>query len=200
MDEKKKRLSDLSEAVASIAGDAPEISGGGRGWTATVGEITVKASSKEEALTQLLAQAKAAGLEQGDMSDGEFARCVVECVDSIRPYCECKCQGANHGVGAAGLVMTTGRTATPLRPKACLCGCGGVTFRRFMPGHDAAYHAKQKMEAAAAAAGLTVEQYTDARNRAKKSIINERTRAKRAAKKAAALAAVVEEVAAAVEA
>jgi hypothetical protein len=51
-------------------------------------------------------------------------------------------------------VQVTGDPATPRRgatkksgraPRQCLCGCGGMTKGgRFLPGHDAKYHAAQK--------------------------------------------------------
>ena len=37
-------------------------------------------------------------------------------------------------------------------PQVCLCGCKGMTKGgRFIPGHDARYHAQQKRDAAKAA-------------------------------------------------
>jgi hypothetical protein len=57
--------------------------------------------------------------------------------------------------------MTTSKTATlstaapeaqPTRPP-CVCGCGGTPkgkSARFLPGHDARYHARIKAEALAA--------------------------------------------------
>lgn len=44
------------------------------------------------------------------------------------------------------------RVRAAKEPKECLCGCGGMTKGgRFLPGHDARYHAAQKKAAAAAA-------------------------------------------------
>lgn len=48
------------------------------------------------------------------------------------------------------------RAAKVKEPQACLCGCGGSTKGgRFLPGHDARYHARIK---AAMAAGKTHEE------------------------------------------
>ena len=82
--------------------------------------------------------------------------CVAECMVSEQPICDCKCQGGNHGLGFVVLLVASGvdvqsATAkhTPVRygEKYCQCGCGETTFRRFVPGHDARYHGRQRLVA-----------------------------------------------------
>lgn len=159
-----------------------EVTGGGRGWTATTtikGEVhSAKSTSKLGAAEALYAQIKhgvADLLQPDDMSDAEFTRCVSECVTSRKPYCNCKCGGANHGAANG---------TTPLAvigPKLCLCGCGGTTKRLFVPGHDARYHAAQKRSFRALDLAVSLDELAVIER-------NERlaaAKAKRAAKKAA---------------
>ncbi len=105
-------------------------------------------------------------IQQG-MTEGEAVRCVAECQTSEKDYCECKCLGLNHGIG-------TGRKspAIMLGIKRCQCGCGEETLRRFVPGHDARYHAAQKAKAAGFG---SVEEWRKANRKA----ANDRAAAKR---------------------
>lgn len=88
--------------------------------------------------------------------------CVGECMMAHpNSPCDCRCDGANHAIGGAFMfpILTAAvasndkaefkaalAKARPIRlePKPCLCGCGGETMRRFIPGHDARYHAAIK--------------------------------------------------------
>jgi hypothetical protein len=88
--------------------------------------------------------------------------CVGECMfASPDSPCDCRCGGDNHAIGGAMFIsamidaIAAGDTkaakvaikaARPvmLTPKPCTCGCGGLTLRRFVPGHDARYHAAIK--------------------------------------------------------
>lgn len=97
--------------------------------------------------------------------------CVGECMAALPTSpCDCRCGGSNHAIGGAfmfpiltaavksqdkGLFGKALQEARPvvLGPKECLCGCGGITQRRFVPGHDARYHAALKRAAAQAEAG-----------------------------------------------
>lgn len=79
--------------------------------------------------------------------------CPGECMISEQEICNCSCGGRNHGILHRILTGAT-RPPTMFGPKPCLCGCGGITKRRFVPGHDARYHAEQKRAAKAAAAAL----------------------------------------------
>lgn len=76
--------------------------------------------------------------------------CNGECMASAKDLCDCRCNGDNHGI----LFRLQGRPIVPVMygDKQCLCGCGGTTKRRFVPGHDARYHAAQKRAAKEAAA------------------------------------------------
>ena len=50
----------------------------------------------------------------------------------------------------------------PRDPRACECECGGMTKGgRFIPGHDAKLHARQKAEAKAKAEALAKEDVPD---------------------------------------
>lgn len=92
--------------------------------------------------------------------------CVGECMGaSPSSPCDCRCGGSNHAIGGAvmfglfqkvlaqpsdgdrgRLFKATVKAAQPLRleSKPCQCGCGESTMRRFVPGHDARYHAAIK--------------------------------------------------------
>ena len=73
--------------------------------------------------------------------------------------------------------------------KACECGCGGPTQRRFVPGHDAKHAASIALAARAAAAGRSVEDQVALDAEDRKSAARAKGAARRAADKAAALAA-----------
>ena len=183
---KNPLIEKMLENIVGITGENPEITGGGKGWTATAGEHTGKGTSKDEAIKALmLVVAKAeTGFDEGDMSEGEIAKCVAECVESQRPYCECKCGGTNHGTGPNGLILVKGTFARQIGPKECLCGCGGLTDRTFVPGHDARYHAAQKTAAGAAAAGVGIDEYAAQRTAERKTAANAKAKARREARAA----------------
>lgn len=137
------------------------VTGGGKGWTAKTtmrdGRVeTSKGSSKLAAAENLYRHiannavpveeqiAPDGGrlgedLDFEDMTEGEAAQCVAECVTSIKPYCECRCGGINHGAGVGGGMVAR------LGDKLCKCGCGESTKRQFVPGHDARYHAREAL-------------------------------------------------------
>lgn len=91
--------------------------------------------------------------------------CVGECMMAHPSSpCDCRCGGSNHAIGGAfmfPILQAAVATQDPrqfkaalakarpvrLEPKPCLCGCGGQTMRRFVPGHDARYHAAIKRAA-----------------------------------------------------
>jgi hypothetical protein len=136
-----------------------EVTGGGRGWTATTTrnevEVSAKGVSKIGAADNLrlaLALAQATDDEAGededdldfdDMTEGEAAQCVAECVGSKTAYCACKCDGRNHGAGAG----SNRAFKAVLGQKLCKCGCGEVTKRTYVPGHDARHHGALKLAA-----------------------------------------------------
>lgn len=170
-----------------------EVTGGGRGWTATTtinGKVlSAKGTSKVDAASALYDEAKrlhllSLDLTDEDMTEGEFEQCVAECVGSIRPYCECKCDGRNHGAmhGAAAPVL--------IGKKECACGCGQTTQRRFVPGHDARYHARIALAEWAKENGVTGSE--EELRKAKAAALRKAARERRAAKRAVAKARVEE--------
>ena len=167
-----------------------EVTGGGRGWTATTtidGEVyTAKGTSKVGAAEALYEAIKAANpvvtAESDDEAGEEFEKCRLECQMSERDECQCSCEGANHG---AGLGVGRRVHAVPVTNKFCQCGCGEITKRRFVPGHDARYHFAQK----AAALGLTADELRKANKAASNKAASEKRRAQRAAVKATEAAA-----------
>jgi hypothetical protein len=206
------------------------VTGGGRGWTARTsfnddGFVEAKGTSKLGAAEALYEAIKAADRAQDysniivrtgealdltdeDMSEAEFEQCVAECVTSVRNYCDCKCQGRNHGAatGATGAIL--------IGEKPCACGCGQTTQRRFVAGHDAKYHARVALIEFGLAEGILPEGITPATDpakvkdadlepvrKAKAANLRKAARERRAAKRAgakvaeAALEAKVHEVA-----
>lgn len=101
----------------------------------------------------------------GQMTLLRIVPCVGECMAGQSDICECRCDGANHGIANGDFLAMFRQMPTPAQvaaaqaamrptmigPKQCLCGCGGTTQRRFVPGHDARYHAAQKRAAKEAA-------------------------------------------------
>ncbi len=97
----------------------------------------------------------------GVMTLTRIVPCVGECMAGRSDICECRCDGANHGIANGAFLALVMSNPSPtaliaaqasVRPvllgeKTCLCGCGGTTQRRFVPGHDARYHAAQKRAA-----------------------------------------------------
>lgn len=118
--------------------------------------------------------------------------CVPECMDGKSDICDCRCQGANHGISSATFLENWGAVTSveeavvllhAIRPvvlgaKECACGCGTETARRFAPGHDARYHGRILREAQAAERGITPDEVPAALRR-------ERAARRRAAAKAA---------------
>lgn len=168
-----------------------EVTGGGRGWTATTTldgeEISAKGSTKVgaaealyEEVKRLAALAASDDLTSEDMTEAEFEQCVAECATSERDFCECKCNGDNHGILA-------GRTtpAVILGKKQCACGCGEITNRVYVPGHDAKHHARLALIAYARANGLD-EADLEAVKKAKVAEQRKAARGRRAERKAAA--------------
>ncbi len=123
----------------------------------------------------------------------EIIPCVAECMDGRSDICECKCGGANHGLAgdlfvgaleAGGMAHALGVIRPTVHgPKPCLCGCGGITNRRFVPGHDAKYHGRIKREQQAKERGISVDEVPAALARERRA---RRKAAKEAAEQAAA--------------
>ena len=113
--------------------------------------------------------------------------CVGECMQGRSDVCDCRCMGANHGlmrIGSLGSPTWSEIEAlrpVPFGPKPCLCGCGGLTDRKFVPGHDARFHAMQDRIRRASAAGISLEELAEADTQARK----ERVRARKAERRAA---------------
>lgn len=173
-----------------IPQNAVEFGGGGKGQTATTTSgiiLTGRGSSRLAAARDLQRQVAEVyatapdGDVEGDfegMTEGEAERCVAECMTSQSDYCECKCDGANHGA-------TSGRKTPAIRlgRKTCACGCGLETQRRFVPGHDARFHAAEK----AREAGFeTVEAWRVEMRKSRNERAATKRREKRAAIKAGA--------------
>lgn len=78
--------------------------------------------------------------------------CSGECLVSEAPTCKCDCQGRNHGLIHA-VIGGVRPNPVVLGPKECACGCGGITQRKYVPGHDARHHAAIKAAAKAATGG-----------------------------------------------
>lgn len=114
--------------------------------------------------------------------------CVGECMEGKSDVCDCRCSGANHGLMRLALLPGVTWTAVrglrpvPFGPKPCLCGCGETTDRKFVPGHDARYHARIKYEAERAALGLSVEEYAEHRKQQARDKAKARRQARRAAR------------------
>lgn len=95
-----------------------------------------------------------------------FVPCVGECMAGQSDLCDCRCAGENHGIAKASLIdallmgglsvqsFNAQRRPTIYGKKSCACGCGGETLRRFIPGHDARYHARQNLLKFATATNL----------------------------------------------
>lgn len=153
-----------------------EVRGGGKGWTATAtGDkvTTVKADNKATALSLL-----SNSLQEGEGEDVEDAEevdldgCSEECQNANpNSPCTCKCGGANH----------PGSDVVVFGPKPCRCGCGEITKRRYVPGHDARHHFALR----AAAAGLDVEAFRAQLKAERNKVAAAKRREKRAADKAA---------------
>ena len=182
-----ERIEELEESF----GVEIEVTGGGKGWTAKAtqdgNDIDIaKATSKAEAI-EALANGLAAWDLNGNQTlaelegeaEGEESECSAECQSSQSNICQCKCDGANHGIalGAARLY-----TPVMLGDKPCRCGCGQITKREFVAGHDARFATMQ----AAKAKGMTVEEYRASLKVERNKRAASKRRDKRAAAKAAA--------------
>lgn len=76
--------------------------------------------------------------------------CSAECLSSEARTCRCNCRGTNHGLlwAIAGGVVPN---PVVIGPKPCAYGCGGITQRKWVPGHDARAHSAALSAAKAAA-------------------------------------------------
>jgi len=182
--ETQLRIGLATNAIVDEINVEPTISGGGTGWTATAGEFTAKGKSKAGAAEALVAVVlgrvrPVRVKKQRAPSLRDRGLCNAECMGSVRLICECSCGGQNHGGGNA-------RTwaVTVVGEKECLCGCGQTTERRFVPGHDARFHAHERLLAGAAEAGLDPAAYKVQMIEARK----ERARLARARRKAEKIA------------
>jgi len=177
--ETQLRIGLADNAIVDETGEYPTYSGGGTGWTATVGDLSAKATSKAgaaEALVDLVLGRRDLRVKKTKAMKAAGIHCNSECMGSVRLICECSCGGQNHGGGNA-------RTwaVTVVGAKECLCGCGQITERRFVPGHDARFHAAERLTEGAKEAGLDLEAYKVQMIEARK----ERARLARARRKAA---------------
>ena len=73
--------------------------------------------------------------------------CSGECIVSEARTCKCDCRGHNHGIVHA-LVGGVRPNPIMIGPKPCACGCGGITQRKYVPGHDARHHSALRKAAA----------------------------------------------------
>lgn len=132
------KAQEIAEIIERLEGDydvSIEVTGGGRGWTATTdSDLSIKATSKWDVLQMLEVELEKAA--EGDDSGEEIEGCSDECQSSQSVFCQCACDGQNHGI--AGSVKSD--TIVVIGNKTCKCGCGEITKRTFVPGHDARYH------------------------------------------------------------
>lgn len=156
-----------------------EVTGGGKGWTATTTldgeEITAKGQSKMGAALALfnLLDDMAGQADEDEAEEVDLDGCSEECQNANpNSPCTCKCGGANH----------PGSDVVVFGPKPCRCGCGEITKRRYVPGHDARHHFALR----AAAAGMDVEAFRAQLKAERNKVAAAKRREKRAAAKAAA--------------
>lgn len=160
-----------------------EVTGGGRGWTATTtadGEVySAKGTSKLGAAEALYQMFKDGKNVEPDEDIEEIEGCADECQSSESDFCRCKCGGINHGalVGRKAPVVQIGK-------KLCKCGCGETTNRTFVPGHDARFHALEALTAWAEANGVTGTE--EQLRKAKAAAVRKAARERRAKQRAAA--------------
>lgn len=181
-------IAERIEEIESEHGVSVKVTGGGKGWTANAwkdGEIvqTAKATSKAEAVEVL-----AAALEESDEDDEagdieEIEGCADECQSSESAFCQCKCEGMNHGA-----LVGRKAPATMIGPKPCKCGCGELTKRTFVAGHDARYHGLLALRKWAAEQGLTGDD--ESLRKAKAAAMRKAARERRAEQRAAEAEAV----------
>lgn len=144
----------LIEEIEETHGVTVEVTGGGKGWKASAdGGEEVKATSKAGALEALKAHLDAEMESVNEAEDAdieEIEGCADECQSSTSAFCQCKCDGLNHGalVGRKAPVVQIGK-------KPCKCGCGETTNRTFVPGHDARFHGLQRLNDWATENGVT---------------------------------------------
>lgn len=167
---------EIIEGIEAEYGVEIEVRGGGRGWTAIATmesgkTLTVQSDSKGEVLSLLDNSLQENESDVEDLMEAvENGECSIECI-SANPSspCNCRCGGANH----PGHAVVIG-------PKPCKCGCGEITKRLFVAGHDARYHFAQR----AAAEGLSVEDYRKALKVERNKVAAAKRREQRAAAKA----------------
>lgn len=188
MTDKAQEIADLIEELEGEFGVEIEVTGGGRGWAATATEDGVavdvaKESSKLSAL-QVLQDGLAAWQMNGNQSleeieAEEIEGCSDECQSSESAFCQCACDGANHG---ANITRTEPFLLVVIGNKPCKCGCGEITKRQFAAGHDARYHGLVALREWAVANSVTG---TDEELRkAKAASLRKAARERRAAKRA----------------
>jgi hypothetical protein len=153
-----ERIESFRVEVEKKYGVGIEVTGGGRGWRAeaTDAEGVIfrplhSSTSKMDALITISNALDDMDVNGEDEPEDDFdmESCSAEC-QSANPNspCSCKCGGANHPKADGGSVVVMGE-------KQCACGCGQVTKRRYVAGHDARHHFALRAEAA----GMTVEEY-----------------------------------------
>ena len=130
-----------------------EITGGGKGWKGQFVDETgvvhsAAADSKGMVLSLLINEATDLGLDaEADEADEDEEGCSEECRNANpNSVCTCRCGGANHP-------REEGTEVAVFGVKACACGCGQETKRRYVPGHDARHHFALR----AAALGVTTD-------------------------------------------
>jgi hypothetical protein len=74
--------------------------------------------------------------------------CSGECLVSEARTCRCECAGTLHGLLWA-VIGGVRPSPVVIGPKPCACGCGGITQRKWVPGHDAKAHSRALAQAKA---------------------------------------------------
>jgi hypothetical protein len=166
------------EEIEAEYGVEITVTGGGKGWTAEAVDdegiiLRVKADSKMGVLSLLdnsLQEQESTGEAEADEDEDG---CSEECQNANpNSPCTCKCGGRNH----------PGNDVVVFGPKPCRCGCGEITKRRFVAGHDARFHFAER----ARALGLTADALRANLKRERNAKSAAARKAKRAALKAAA--------------
>ena len=118
------------------------------------------------------------------MTEAEQELCARQCQGSSGDYCECPCDGANHGISYGGPRKAHfAPLAAAKGTKLCACGCGETTQRTYRPGHDARHHAAIKRQRLADELGITLEALPAAIKARKAEAAREKRAEKRAAQK-----------------
>lgn len=187
-----QNIADVLAAFVDEFGEEPVVTGGGKGWSARFhGGFSAKGTSKVaaiEALTEVLRAEEESHAEEDEAEvtldgpqDGEEMECSEECQSSQSDYCQCKCDGAMHGIAYGRRESTVA-----IGEKPCKCGCGETTKRLYVPGHDARHHAELALRKWAAEQGLPVQTAEDleAARKAKKAAVRKVARDRRATQRA----------------